>query len=87
VKHAPQEAERLEIPRCFLDQTLICITEFIYGRPAELVCHLDEVGIAEWEDRKTKTVLVPKSMNEQTMHHKVNRNLKHVSVITCISAA
>jgi hypothetical protein len=87
VKSSPQEAEPLEIPRCFLDQTLICITQFVRGRPTELVFNLDEVGISEWEDRKTKTVLVPKSMSEQMMHHKVNRNLKHVSVIEYVSVA
>jgi hypothetical protein len=51
---SPQEAERLEVPRCFLDQTLLCISEFVQGRPAELVFNLAEVGISEQEDRKTK---------------------------------
>jgi hypothetical protein len=54
MKSSPQEAEHLEVPRCFLDQTLLRISEFVQSRPAELVFNLDEVGISEWADRKTK---------------------------------
>jgi hypothetical protein len=54
MKSSPQEAEGLEVPRCFLDQKLLCIAEFVQGRPTELVFKLDEVGISEWEDRKTE---------------------------------
>jgi hypothetical protein len=32
-------------------------------------------------------VIVSRSIGEQTVHHKVNRNLKHISVIECVSAA
>jgi hypothetical protein len=32
-------------------------------------------------------MVVPKSMSAQKIHHKINRKLKHVSVIACISAA
>jgi hypothetical protein len=55
MKSSPQETERLEVPRCFLGQMLLRISEFVQGRPAELVFKLDEVGISEWEDRKTKS--------------------------------
>jgi hypothetical protein len=86
-KSSPQESQRLKIPRCFLEQTLACISQFVQGRPIELVFNLDEVRISEWEDRKPKKVLVPISMRGQTVHHKVNRNLKHVLVLACVSAA
>jgi hypothetical protein len=64
-----------------------CTAQLVHGRPTELVFNLDEVGISEWEDRKTKTVVIAKSMSEQVNHHKINRNVKHVSVIACISVA
>jgi hypothetical protein len=48
-KGSPQESQRLEIPRCFLEETLACIGQFVQGRPTELVFNLDEVGISEWE--------------------------------------
>jgi hypothetical protein len=45
------------------------------------------VGISEWEDRAPRKVIVPVSMTDQTIHHGVHRNLKHMSVICCVSAA
>jgi hypothetical protein len=54
MKSSPQEAKRLEVPRCFLDQMLLCISGLVQGRPVELFFNLDEVGISELEDRKTK---------------------------------
>jgi hypothetical protein len=64
VKSSAQEAERLEIPRCFVDQMLICVTSLVHGRPTELAFTLDEVGISEWEDRKTMTGRVPKPIRK-----------------------
>jgi hypothetical protein len=87
VKSVPQEAQRLEVPRCFLDEAIASISQSVQGRPTELVFNLDEVGISDWEDRKTRKVIVPQTMKAQTIHHKINRSLKHVSVIACVSAA
>jgi hypothetical protein len=54
---------------------------------AERVFNLDEVGISDWEDRKTKTVIVPATMRGHTIHHEISRTVKHISVIACVSAA
>jgi hypothetical protein len=54
---------------------------------AELVFNLDEVGISDWEDRKTKTVIVPATMHGQTIHHEISRTVMHISVIACVSTA
>jgi hypothetical protein len=86
-KSASQEAQRLEVPCCFLDEVVRCLTQFVQGCVAELVFNLDEVGISEWEDRTTKKVIIPVSARDRTIHHKINRALKHVSVIACVSAA
>jgi hypothetical protein len=87
IKNVPQRGKRLEDPRCFLDETVPCITQFVHGLPTELVFNLDEVGISDWEDRTSKSVIVPKAIRSETIHHKIHRNLKHVSVIVCVSAA
>jgi hypothetical protein len=54
---------------------------------AELVFNLADVGISDWEDCKTKTVIVPATVRGQTIHHEISRTVKHISVIACISAA
>jgi hypothetical protein len=87
MKKPPQEAERLEIPRCFLDETVSCLTKFVQARPTELTFNLVPVPISDWEHGQTKTVLVPAAMTEHPVHHKVSRRLKHISVIARVSAA
>jgi hypothetical protein len=86
-KSAPQKAQCLEVPRGFPDETVQCLNEFVNDLPIEFIFNLNEMGISELEDRTSKSVIVPKSMSTQKIHHKINRNLKHLSVISCISAA
>jgi hypothetical protein len=71
----------------FLERTEWDLKEHIQRRVAELVFNLDEVGISDWEDCKTKTVIVPAIMRGQTIHHEISRTVKYISVIACISPA
>jgi hypothetical protein len=77
----------LEIARAFLDETTRCLREQVQGMKAELVFNLDEVGMSEWEDRKEKKVIVPTFTHGQTTYPKVSRGIRHISIITCITAA
>jgi hypothetical protein len=54
---------------------------------AELVFNLAEVRVSEWEDRRDEKVAIPRMISGQTMHRRASRNMKHRSIITCISAA
>jgi hypothetical protein len=54
---------------------------------AELAFNLDEVGMSEWQDRKEKEVTVPTFTDGQTIHHRALRGARHISIITCITAA
>jgi hypothetical protein len=53
----------------------------------ELGFNFDKVGLSDWEDRKTKTVIVPATMRGQAIYHEISRTVKHISVIACVSAA
>jgi hypothetical protein len=53
----------------------------------DLMLNLDEIGASEWEDRKTRPVVFPPSLRSQTIHHGVNRNPKHVTIVTCVAAS
>jgi hypothetical protein len=61
--------------------------EVVHGCVRDLVLNLDEVGVSEWEDRKSKKVVVPTAMSSQTFHHGVHRNLKHITIITCVAVS
>jgi hypothetical protein len=56
------------------------------GDEADLVFNLNEVGMSDWEDRKYKKVVVQTTLDGQTIHHRFSRNVRHISIIACISA-
>jgi hypothetical protein len=84
---APQEERRLHVPRAFLERMIQDLHEYVQGCVAELVFSLDEVVISDWEHCKTKKAIALAAMFGQMIHHGVSRNVKHISVITCLSAA
>jgi hypothetical protein len=43
--------------------------------------------VSEWKDRSERRFIVPSVMRGQTIYHAVHRNLKHISVVACISPA
>jgi hypothetical protein len=86
-KSGTQEGQRSQLPGVFLERISQDLHEYIQGCVAEFVFNLDEVGISDWEDRKTKKVIALATMFGQTIYHGVSRNVKHISVIACLSAA
>jgi hypothetical protein len=82
-----QEGQRSQVPGMFLQRMTQNLHEYVRGRVAELVFNLDEVGISDWEDRKTTHVIAFSAMFGQTIHHRVSRHVKHISVIVCLLAA
>jgi hypothetical protein len=71
------------------NRTVQDLKEHIQGYVNELVFNLEEVGISDWEDRKTKTktVILPATTPGQTIHHEISRTVKHIWVISRIFAA
>jgi hypothetical protein len=52
-----------------------------------LVFNLNEVGMSECEDHKEKKMIIPATMDGQTMHHRASRSVRYISIITYIIAA
>jgi hypothetical protein len=59
------------------------------GRVPELAFVLDEIviSLSDWAHRKIKKGLIHAAMFDQTTCHGVSRNVKHISLIVCVSAA
>jgi hypothetical protein len=72
-----EDEPRLQVPRIFLDETIRAMNEAVHLRPSDLAFNLDEVGISEWEDRKSKRIVVPMMTSRRAVHHSVSLNLKH----------
>jgi hypothetical protein len=63
-KSFPQENQRLEVPRVFLEAAIEGIRTHVQNACADLVFDLDEIGGSEWEDRIERKVIVPSAMRE-----------------------
>jgi hypothetical protein len=83
----PQENSYLKIPREFLSETFRWMKDAIQGCVRDLGFNLDEVVASDMENWKSKRVIIPAAPNGQTIHHGINRNLKHVTVVTCLAAS
>jgi hypothetical protein len=86
-KSTPEWEQRLQVPRAFPERTARDLNEHVQGCVSELVFNLDEVGISDWEDRETRKVVVPATLDGRPIHHAVSRNVKRISVIACVSTA
>jgi hypothetical protein len=86
-KRSPQEEPRLQVPRICLEETICNLHETLQRCPVDLVFNLGEIGISDWEDRKPKKVVVPINMAAHNIHHRISRNVKYISIVTCISAS
>jgi hypothetical protein len=84
VKSTPQEKPRLQVPRIFLEETIRNMQEAVNRRLSDFVFNLDEIAISEWEDRKSKKVMVPGGFARQTVHHGISRNLKNITITMCL---
>jgi hypothetical protein len=68
-KSAAQEEQRLQVPRAFLKRTIQDRYDCIPGCVGELVVNLDEIGISDWENRKTEKVIMPAAMFAEKIYH------------------
>jgi hypothetical protein len=85
-KSSPQEEPRLHVPPIFLKETITSMHGILQGCPADLVFNLDEVGRSDREDRKPKKVVIPITVSAHNIHHRISRNVKHMSTVMCICA-
>jgi hypothetical protein len=85
-KSSLQEHPRLQVPRIFLGKTIRTMHETLQGCQVDLLFNLEEFEISDWEDRKPKKVVAPISVAAHNIHHRISRNVKHISIVMCISA-
>jgi hypothetical protein len=76
---AAQEGQRLQVPRAFLQQTIPELNDNRQGCMVESVSNLEEVGISDWEDRKTKRVVIAPPIFDQIIPHGVSQNVQHIA--------
>jgi hypothetical protein len=61
----PQEEPKLSFPRTFLVRTLDALQTHGHRHFCDLVFNLNEMGVSEWEDRKSKSVIIRIDMKDR----------------------
>jgi hypothetical protein len=61
--------------------------EWIPAAPAELIFNLDECGFSDWEELKSKPVLIPSRVKNTVLHYPIDRGIRHQTLRCCITAA
>jgi hypothetical protein len=84
-KSVPQEEQRFQVRQGFLHRTDQNLKEHVQRWTTELVFHLEEVSIPDWEDRNTRNIVLPATRRGQMAHHGISRNVKHISMIARVS--
>jgi hypothetical protein len=83
----PQDAMRLTVPRSQLEEHIQTIKVHVAWKFSELVLNLDELGSADWEDRKVRNVIVLAEVHKEDVYHVVSRRHRHITILACVSAA
>jgi hypothetical protein len=84
-KSSPQEEPRLQVPRVSFDQPVRSMRDAVQAGPGGLVFNLDEVGMPDEDDRQPKKMVVSITTPLHSIHRRLSRSVKHISVVACIS--
>jgi hypothetical protein len=77
----------LQIPRSFLDDYIRLIQTYVPLVPTELIFNPDETGLSDWEERKSKPVIVPSDATQTPLHCPIDRGARHHTLLCCIFAS
>jgi hypothetical protein len=82
----PQKDPRMAVPRAYLEEHIQFLKTHLTGKVAELVSNSDELGPADWEDRKAKKVIGPAGDAKEDVYPPVSRRHRHMTLLACVSA-
>jgi hypothetical protein len=83
----PQEKVRLEVPCCYLEEYMTLIKKIVPIVPTELLFNLDETGLSEWKNRRSKPILVLTQEQESALHYPVDRSVRHHALLCSLTAS
>jgi hypothetical protein len=83
----PQKDLRIAVPRAYMEEHIPLLKIHLTGKVAELVLNLNELGFADWEDRKAKKVIVPAGIAKEDVYHPVSRRHRYMTLLACVSVS
>ena len=79
------EDNRLNSNIIEIEENINNLRRSIIGIPIEFLFKLDEMGVSEYEDGRSKTVIVPINYSNCTAPYPVSRKEKHCTCLACIN--
>jgi hypothetical protein len=73
----------MAVPRAHLDERIDLLKTHFTGKVAGLMFYLDEVGSANWEDRKTNKIVTPAAVGKEDVYHPVSRRYRNATLPAC----
>jgi hypothetical protein len=78
---SPQEFPHLQTSRYYLDKYISLLKAYIPLVPSELTFHLDETRLSDWEERRSKPVLVAADAASRPLHYSVGRGIRYETLL------
>jgi hypothetical protein len=68
-------------------QTLDSVMTFPgHGRFCDVIFNLDEMGVPEWEDGESESVIIPMDLKGRLIRHEARRAINHLTMLACVAA-
>jgi hypothetical protein len=78
---------RLAVPMDYLEEHIHPLKTHVTRKVSELVLNLDELGSADWEDRRAKKVIAPAGFGKEEVYQLVSCRHRHLILLACVAAA
>jgi hypothetical protein len=82
----PQEDTRLTVPKEYLEVHIEHVKSIVAGKFSEFVFNRGEARLSDWEDRRPRKVIAPRTMSPDNVYHAVSRRYRHLTLLACTSA-
>ena len=83
----PQDDKRLSVTKNTAKEHISNLLNYVNGIPTELILNLDEASSSDWEDRRSKKVIVPEYAKDRRIEFEVSRATKKITICSTISMA
>ena len=83
----PQDEQRIFVTKTTAKIHILNLIRYVNNVPTELILNLDEASSSEWEDKRSKIVIVPYENYNKTIEFPVDRCAKKITICATISMA
>ena len=83
----PQDEKRLNVSKTTAKKHISNLLNYVNNIPTELILNLDEASSSDWQDKRSKKVIVPFNINNERIEYAVERCSKKITICATISMA